>query len=56
MQNIQDQLNTIVKLFNNGQKIIALNKTSLLISTNKKNIELFLSRVIFFGQKVEAEE
>ena len=42
MQNIKDQLNTIVKLFNNGQKQIALNKISLLVPTNEKNIELLL--------------
>ena len=42
MQNIKDQLNTIVKLFNNGEKQIALNKISLLLQTNKKNIELLL--------------
>ena len=42
MQNIKDQLNTIVKLFNNGEKQIALNRISLLVPTNKKNIELLL--------------
>ena len=42
MQNIKDQLNTIVKLFNNGEKQIALNKISLLLPSNKKNIELLL--------------
>ena len=42
MQNIKDQLNTIVKLFNSGEKQIALNKISLLLQTNQKNIELFL--------------
>ena len=42
MQNIKDQLNTIVKLFNNGEKQIALNKLSLLLPSNKKNIELLL--------------
>jgi tetratricopeptide (TPR) repeat protein/ADP-heptose:LPS heptosyltransferase len=42
MQNIQDQLNTIIKLFNNGEKKNALNKISLLLPTNKKNIELLL--------------
>ena len=42
MQNIKDQLNTIVKQFNNGEKQIALNKISLLLQTNKKNIELLL--------------
>ena len=38
MQNIQDQLNTIIKLFNNGEKQNALNKISLLLTTNEKNI------------------
>ena len=42
MQNIKDQLNTIVKQFNNGEKQIALNKISLLLQTNKNNIELLL--------------
>ena len=42
MQNIKDQLNTIVKLFNNGEKQIALNKISLLVPNNEKNIELLL--------------
>jgi Flp pilus assembly protein TadD len=42
MQNIKDQLNTIVKLFNNGEKQIALNRISLLVPTNEKNIELLL--------------
>ncbi|MDB4860158.1 hypothetical protein OAI01_01205 [Alphaproteobacteria bacterium] len=42
MQNIKDQLNTILELFNNGEKQIALNKISLLVPTNKKNIELLL--------------
>ena len=42
MQNIKDQLNTIVKQFNKGEKQIALNKISLLLQTNQKNIELFL--------------
>jgi tetratricopeptide (TPR) repeat protein/ADP-heptose:LPS heptosyltransferase len=42
MQNIKDQLNTIVKLFNNGEKQIALDKISLLVPTNEKNIELLL--------------
>ena len=42
MQNIKDELNTIIKLFNNGAKQIALNKISLLVPTNVKNIELLL--------------
>ena len=42
MQNIKDQLNSIIKLFNNGEKQIALNKISLLVPTNEKNIELLL--------------
>ena len=40
MQNIKDQLNTIVKLFNNGEKEIALNIINLLLPSNEKNIEL----------------
>ena len=42
MQNIKDQLNTIVKLFNSCEKQIALNKISLLLPSNEKNIELLL--------------
>ena len=42
MQNIQDQLNTIIKLFNNGDKKNAFNKINLLLPTNKKNIEFLL--------------
>ena len=42
MQNIQDQLNNIIKLFNNGEKQKALNKISILLTTNEKNIELLL--------------
>ena len=42
MQNIKDQLNNIVKLFNKGEKQIALNKISLLIPNDEKNIELLL--------------
>ena len=42
MQNIKDQLNTIVKLFNNGEKQNALKKINLLLKGDEKNID-FLS-------------
>ena len=42
MQNIQDQLNTIIKLFNNGEKQNAFNKIDLLLQTNEKNLEFLL--------------
>ena len=42
MQNIKDQLNIIVKLFNNGEKQNALNKIDLLLPVNDKNIDLLL--------------
>ena len=42
MQNTKDQLNIIVKLFNNGEKQNALNKISLLLTLNKKNIDILL--------------
>ena len=42
MQNINDQLNTVVKLFNNGEKQTALNKINILLSSNKKNAGLWL--------------
>jgi tetratricopeptide (TPR) repeat protein len=42
MQNIKDQLNIIVKLFNNGEKQNALNKIDLLLPVNEKNIDLLL--------------
>ena len=42
MQNIKDQLNIIVKLFNNGEKQNALNKIDLLLSANEENIDLLL--------------
>ena len=42
MQNINDQLNTIVNLFNNGEKQKALNEINVLLSNNKKNIDLLL--------------
>ena len=42
MQNIQDQLNTIIKLFNNGEKQNALNKVNLLLQTNEKNLDFLL--------------
>ena len=41
MQNINDQLNTIVNLFNNGEKQKALNEINVLLSNNK-NIDLLL--------------
>ena len=42
MQNIKDQLNIIVKLFNNGEKRNALNKINLLLPAYKKNIDFLL--------------
>ena len=42
MQNINDQLNTIVNLFNNGEKQKALNEINVLLSNNNKNIDLLL--------------
>ena len=42
MQNINDQLNTIVNLFNNGEKQKALNEINILLSNNNKNIDLLL--------------
>jgi tetratricopeptide (TPR) repeat protein len=42
MQNINDQLNTIVNLFNNGEKQKALNEINVLLSNNKKNMDLLL--------------
>ena len=42
MQNIKDQLSSIVKLFNNGEKQKAFKKINLLLRTNEKNID-FLS-------------
>ena len=42
MQNTKDQLNIIVKLFNNGEKQNALNKIGLLLTLNKKNIDVLL--------------
>ena len=38
MQNIKDQLNTVIKLFNNGEKQKALTKINLLKAGNEKNI------------------
>jgi len=42
MENIKDQINIIVKLFNKGEKEIALNKIDLLLSANEENIDLLL--------------
>ena len=42
MQNIKDQLNIIVKLFNNGEKQNALNKIDLLLPVNEKDIDILL--------------
>ena len=42
MQNINDQLNTIVNLFNNGEKQKALNEINVLLSNNNKNMDLLL--------------
>ena len=42
MQNIKDQLNIIIKLFNNGEKQNALSKIDLLLLANEKNIDLLL--------------
>ena len=42
MQNIKDQLSTIVKLFNNGEKQNAFNKIKHLLLANEKNIDFLL--------------
>ena len=42
MQNIQDQLNSVIHLFNHGEKQNALNKISLLLNQNEKNIDVLL--------------
>jgi tetratricopeptide (TPR) repeat protein len=42
MQNITDQLTTIVKLFNNGEKLKALNEINVLLFNNNKNIDILL--------------
>ncbi|MDB0003038.1 tetratricopeptide repeat protein [Alphaproteobacteria bacterium] len=42
MQNIKDQLNTVVKLFNSGEKQKAFEKINLLITGNNKNINCLL--------------
>ncbi len=42
MQNIKDQLNTVIYLFNHGKKQNALNKISLLLVQNEKNIDVLL--------------
>ena len=39
MQNIKDQLNKVIKLFNNGEKQKALEKINLLLTDNTKNID-----------------
>ena len=39
MQNIKDQLNTVIKLFNNGEKQKAFAKINLLTTGNEKNID-----------------
>ena len=42
MQNITDQLNTVLKLFNRGEKLKAFEKINLLILENDKNINCLL--------------
>ncbi|MDC0060476.1 hypothetical protein OAJ19_02045, partial [Pelagibacteraceae bacterium] len=42
MQNTKDQLNSIIKLFNNGEKKDALNRINLLLPANEKNIDFLL--------------
>jgi tetratricopeptide (TPR) repeat protein len=42
MQNIKDQLNTIITLFNNGDKENAFKKINLLLPSNDKNIDFLL--------------
>ncbi len=42
MKNISDNLNLVVKLFNQGEKQKALNKISLLLDNNKNNEELLI--------------
>ena len=42
MQNIENQLNTVVKLFNSGEKQKAFEKINLLITKNDKNINCLL--------------
>ena len=40
MQNIKNQLNTVVKLFNSGEKQNALNQINLLLPLYNKNIDV----------------
>ena len=42
MQNIKDQLNIVLKLFNSGEKQKAFEKINLLVSGNNKNINCLL--------------
>ncbi|MDC0587185.1 hypothetical protein OAO47_00210 [bacterium] len=42
MQNIENQLNTIVKLFNNGERQNALDEINLLLPFNEKNKDILL--------------
>ena len=42
MQNIKDQLSSVIKLFNNGEKQKALEKINILILRNDKNINFLL--------------
>ena len=42
MQNITDQLNIVLKLFNSGEKQKAFEKINLLVSGNNKNINCLL--------------
>ena len=42
MQKIKNQLDEIIKLFNNGEKRDAFNKINLLLPTNEKNIDFLL--------------
>ena len=42
MQNIKDQLNTVLKLFNKGDKQKAFEKINFLVLRNNKNINFLL--------------
>ena len=42
MQNIKDQLKSVIKLFNNGEKQKAFEKVNLLITKNDKDINFLL--------------
>ena len=46
MQNIKDQLNTVIKLFNNGEKQKAFEKANLLITRNDKDINFLLLKEV----------